>query len=384
LVITPTIIDAGRIKREENISREALFINNAEKMVHWYLEMQPTEATEASLRGLYNTRYLSLFSKNDGEEMGYSLPKHVGRFLVLHGRWLYDDGYPRNLDGAASLELFFNGTGVSLGLAAAQAGAGIIYTLDDKQGRLKITNADAGGETVLAQNLPFGMHHLALSFPSQSVTVLGIRINGAKIKRAPKDAVAILPMSGRVLAVASEKARINISAKGLPSGLYNQFLVLNDEDKSVPLEVYFEVTDEEEITTIPIYRYRKGSDYILVSLSSNNHTHNMELKGYRADGGVVFSLFPKETPGTLPLRRLVLPATGGRYYFVENQQRPVPPGYVYEYDIGNIATSRIAGSRPLYRWYNRKENNYFFTTSSSAEGLRQRGYVFEEIVGYVR
>jgi len=384
LVIKPTIIDAGVIKSGESTSRDVLFENNAERMIHWYLDFQSSAAEEGNIKHLYNTRYISFFNPNCEEETQYTAPKHFGRTINLAGQWLCADGYPRNEDEKATLEMLFNGTGISLDITALQGEGQITYILDGRQEGSKLFRGGENANMSLVQGLPFGTHHLLLRFHfPQSVHLQGFRIQGARIKRAPREAVRILPMSGRVIANASENARIHINTKGLQSGLYNQFLLLNYEEKDITLEVYFEVTEEDEPNLIPVYRYQRGNDHLLTAALPDDLSY-IETKGYRSDGSVVFSLFPRETPGTLPLSRLVSTTTDNRYYFVENQQHRAPHGYVYECDIGNIATSRLAGTRPLYRWFSRAENRYFFTTSSNAEGLRRRGYVFEEIVGYVK
>lgn len=91
--------------------------------------------------------------------------------------------------------------------------------------------------------------------------------------------------------------------------------------------------------------------------------------------------------GYATLYRLYNARIDNHFYTTSMSERDaaVRGGYRDEGSIGNVSVSQIAGSAPLFRLYSKRLNNHFYTTSESEKDAAVRGgFVLEGTIGYVQ
>lgn len=104
------------------------------------------------------------------------------------------------------------------------------------------------------------------------------------------------------------------------------------------------------------------------TISMNEVRFALEKCGYRDDGlaGYVFGI---QTPGTVPLYRLLQPASGDHFYTLSEAERDNAIA-AYGYQDEGIACfvyaeATVAGTVPLYRLANLVDGHHFYTTSKA-------------------
>ncbi|MCF8054624.1 MAG: hypothetical protein K9K75_05345 [Deltaproteobacteria bacterium] len=427
LSIHPTSLDFGIVVAPNSVTQEINVQNNIDAMAHWYVEFDPSPEELRAARHLSQTRYLSFASLMDEEH--YTVPPHIARSVGFSGCWTNTDGYPTSSgEGNESLQISFSGTGLTL-IFATNAKS-ISYTLNGEAREISLPQKEEVSAKVreedprtgsleaeefageihqhqeglateplaekysdreplpktklrdlsLAENLTPGSHSLSLNLSPSPLTIYGIKIGGVNTRSAGRNAVRVTPISGRVLAGETEKIRVTVNAHGLESGLYSRVVFLNDGTGIIPLDVHFQVAAAEEGSVI--HSYVKDGRYFLTDLAASD-VEWLAKAGY-SPAGVAFQLFAPKSAATVPLLRLVNLATGDRFYCLESERRKAPYRYTYERNMGNIATSRLPNTKPLYRWYHQDRDTFLFTTASDTKALRNQGYIFEKTVGYVR
>jgi hypothetical protein len=93
-----------------------------------------------------------------------------------------------------------------------------------------------------------------------------------------------------------------------------------------------------------------------------------------------------EVPPTTALYRWFNSKSHDHFYTTDPNGEAAPShGYVFEGITGYIGTSQTAGTTALYRWYNSHPDSgdHFYTTDPQGELAQKNAYVFEGITGYI-
>lgn len=123
--------------------------------------------------------------------------------------------------------------------------------------------------------------------------------------------------------------------------------------------------------------------------SNGDHFLTQDPSGELASGlgylfeGTPFSLFDKGTPGTTAFNRWLCPS-GHHFYTADPTGEAAAGVCTPEGVLGYIATTQIAGTVPLFRWYNAGIDDHFYTTDPQGELAPASGYHQELIAGYVK
>ncbi|MEI7590483.1 MAG: hypothetical protein WCJ49_04150, partial [Deltaproteobacteria bacterium] len=387
LKVKPSRLDFGIVEEGKSFSKNALLTNERDEMLHWYIDFHPSLSVKQKLLSAPQGRYISflLLSNNDTNNSSLALPSHIRNSLILNGSWTQKEGYLCSGAKNVSLEFVFNGTGISVYHQNSSNDNSLQFYLDGKKSEFITRGCDGKScviETTIENDLDNSEHKLTIVSPNACSTIEGIKIHKNTTMEAIYGAVRIAPLSGRIEENNVEQARVTINTKGLKNGIYSNFLFFNTGKGWESLEVSFEVCAKNRMETLAVFRYQKNENYFLTS-NPLEEMRFIQGENYKADGGIAFNLFARETPGTIPLQRYYSATRASRYYCTENQ-KPLTGEYVHEGDVGNIATSRLTGTKPLYRWTNKKTGKHFLTTDIKAEGMKKRGYTFNGIIGFVK
>jgi hypothetical protein len=108
--------------------------------------------------------------------------------------------------------------------------------------------------------------------------------------------------------------------------------------------------------------------------------------GYAFEGAA-FRLFPEGTAQTTRWYRWVKLSgqpVGDHFYTTDPEGETAPQdGYAYEGGVGNIATSQVPNSQPLYRFFNPTTGDHLYTLTPLEEDPVSKGYRGEGLAGYV-
>lgn len=134
----------------------------------------------------------------------------------------------------------------------------------------------------------------------------------------------------------------------------------------------------------PAYRAKFNTMYRWWSLNDVDHflTNNINetpLNYVKEDS--VGHLISSAELNTTPLYRYYSHKQEDHFYSTSSTQ---PADYASEGVIGHIFVSNVAGSTPLYRLWRHQGGDHLYTTSAAErDSAAQHGYVFEGIEGYV-
>lgn len=105
--------------------------------------------------------------------------------------------------------------------------------------------------------------------------------------------------------------------------------------------------------------------------------------GYHEEGANYFYLSSSPAPGLAPLHRCLM-SYGKHFYTTAPNCEGATPGTV-EGVLGYLSTTPQCGAVPLYRSYNSRSQDHFYTTSAEehAHAIAADGYTDEGITGYV-
>lgn len=102
--------------------------------------------------------------------------------------------------------------------------------------------------------------------------------------------------------------------------------------------------------------------------------------------GVECQVFTAPNPelGIKALFRYFNPRSGDHFYTMRLHELGMgDKGYNFEGASCFIYKFQVPGTVPLFRYYNDKVEDHFYTTDSQELGQGAGGYVFEQIAGYV-
>ncbi len=96
---------------------------------------------------------------------------------------------------------------------------------------------------------------------------------------------------------------------------------------------------------------------------------------------------PTPSTGNIPLYRLYNARANNHFYTSNASERDYAInslGYRSEGSLGNVSANQVSGSSPLYRLYSARWNNHFYTTSAAEKDAAIRsGFRLDGVVGYV-
>ncbi|KAG1782359.1 hypothetical protein EV702DRAFT_1192034 [Suillus placidus] len=120
------------------------------------------------------------------------------------------------------------------------------------------------------------------------------------------------------------------------------------------------------------------------NIEMNNAITNL---GYNGEG-VTAKVFPNQGSSTIPLYRMYNPKVIDHFYttsYSEVQNAAANDGYTYEEIAAYVYSTNICGSIALYRLYSSAGTDHFYTTSASeaSNAVAQDGYTLEGVAAYV-
>jgi len=303
--------------------------------------------------------------------------------MEISGGWSEEGGYPVSLPGLSSLKYRFSGTGVSVhGWKSPGAGTLSVY-LDNR-----IVEAPEGLSegaerfmTAGVRDLVEGPHELTLIIRNGTLKIEGLTLYGQRARRGPPGWMDIFPDSG-VTTRETDFVNVVLRTQNLPPGLYQDEVLVRSNGGDKTIDVSVDVVTDNLLRIIDVYRYMRDRD-CLFTVNPAAEARRLASGGYEKQG-IAFRLFSAGTPGTTEFLRWFNPRTLDHVYTVGRTAGKSPEGYALEGPIGNIATSRLNNTRPLYRWRHTRSGHHFYTTDQGGEGRARRGFRFEGIVGYVR
>ncbi len=379
----PTRLDMGSVTPGKTVSKKIMVTNKGKERLVWSVvarKHKPNESTSIFKK----ERYVSFLNEEVRESGSYSLPGHLRDIAELYGKWAENDGYPFSVDGGSSIKYRFNGTGISLNLAAQTEQVSLVIYLDESL--LSSPNWSANkkekGELVIAEGLADGPHVLTVVNKEGNLKIEGVMISGKDVIRGPSGWMTILPNSGTTTSQ-TNYLNVTLNTGQLPPGYYGDNIVFKTNGGEEIVEVSVEVMQDNVARVIDIYRYSKGMDYLFTA-EPQMETKRLSQNDY-VKQGIAFRLFVPETPGTRSFYRWYNPQKNDHFYSHDSKGGGKNlQGYVFEGAIGNIATSKMTNTRELYRWVNTKTGNHFYSTDSKGERIVKNEYRFEGIAGYVK
>ena len=375
----PARLDMGMVMPGKNVSKKIMITNKGKEMLVWTVAARkPNRIENTSI--FKKERYLSFRNDEVRESADYIVPVHRKDAIEIFGKWSGNDGYPYSVGGGNSIKYRFNGTGITLNLAAQSEEGSISLYLDENM--LNAHDWPAGKkentELVIAERLVDGPHVLTIVNKEGNLKIEGVKISGKDVIRGPAGWINVLPNSGTTTSQ-TNYLNVTLNTGQLSPGYYGDSIVFKTNGGDEIVDVYVEVTQDNVSRVIDIYRYSRGLDYLFTA-DPQMEAKRLSLNSYVKEG-IAFRLFIAETPGTRSFYRWYSPQKKDHFYHHDSKGGGKNlQGYGLEGSIGNIATSKMTNTRELYRWINTSTGNHFYST----ENVAKSGYHFDGIAGYVK
>jgi len=381
LIIDPPRLDLGVLTPQKVYTRQIKITNRSGKMVSWRLSV---EKGDGKSNLFSKRRYISFQNEEAKGLTAYLPPVHLREFMEVTGSWRAQEGYPAAYGTGGILKYHFKSTGMVLYLRHGPEMGKVAVYLDGQL--LFVYNAihpeTIRAEVPIAYDLPEGPHVLAVATFEGMALLEGVTLLGKEVQRAPSRWLSVLPDLGTT-GRETDYVNIRINVSEAIGGTYGASILLNSSAGSVTLEAFWEVKGDSLPKFLDVYRYVSKQGH-LYTVNPQGEIMNYAGRIYRKEG-IAFRLFPPGTPGTTPFYHWFNRVTGDSFYSYDLEgNRKNLNGYVFEGSIGNIATSRLANTRELYRWYHPRKRLHFYTTNGKGEGMGEKGYNFDGIAGYVR
>ena len=378
----PARLDMGCVTPGKIVSKKIMVTNKGKEMLIWAVTARKPKRNE-NTSIFKKERYISFLNEEVRESGNYSVPGHLRDSVELYGKWTESDGYPYSIGGGSSIKYRFNGTGISLELAAqSEEGSLDIYLDENMLNSHKWSAKKEKGELVLAEGLVDGPHVVTVVKKDGNLKLEGIKITGKDVIRGPSGWLTVWPNSGTTTSQ-TNYLNVTLNTGQLAPGYYGDNIVFKTNSGEETVDVYIEVMQDSVSRVIDIYRYSKGLDYLFTA-NPQAEAKMLSQNAYVKEG-IAFRLFMPETPGTRNFYRWYSPQKQDHFYHHDSKGGGKNlQGYVFEGAIGNIATSKMTNTRELYRWVNTSTGNHFYSTDSRGENVAKNGYRFEGIAGYVK
>ena len=375
----PARLDMGTVIPGKNVSKKIMITNKGKEMLVWTVTARKPNRIENTTI-FKKERYVSFRNDEIRENGDYSAPGQRKDTIEIFGKWTGNDGYPYSVGGGSSIKYRFNGTGISLNLAAQSEEGNLAIYLDENilNSHDWPTGKKENTELVIAERLVDGPHVLTVVNKEGNLKIEGVKISGKDVIRGPAGWINVLPNSGTTTSQ-TNYLNVTINTGQLAPGYYGDSIVFKTNGGDEVVDVYAEVMQDYVSRVIDIYRYSKGLDYLFTA-DPQIEAKRLSLNSYVKEG-IAFRLFIAETPGTRSFYRWYNPQKKDHFYHHDSKGGGKNiQGYVLEGAIGNIATSKMTNTRELYRWINTSTGNHFYST----ENVAKSGYRFDGIAGYVK
>ncbi|MEA2014802.1 MAG: hypothetical protein U9N38_05815, partial [Thermodesulfobacteriota bacterium] len=376
--LRPLGIDFGNVEADRKLIRRIELRNVGKGVLKWKAMLQ---GKRKNFRGVALTRgrYVSFANDSVSGKGTYNVPRGLSNNLEITGKWSEARGYPCSTVGNDLLRYSFSGSGVTLFLWKNKSGGTLDVFLDN----LMVDQIDCASEKrkriefPVSKTLADGKSHLlGLVARDGTVEIEGVRVYSASLIEGGGDWIRISPGKGTTT---NEVDYVNVIASfaNLSPGSYSENIIFYSGEGVETVEVALDVNGDKQSELIDIYRYTKGAESLL---SSGVGTGDFSLERYK-QGELVFSLFRRGTPGTTEFFQWHNPSRGTHYYSYNSELvgsgKHFLKGYIFDGNIGNIATIKLPDTRDLYRWFNPETGAYFYTTDTKGEGCEKMGYMYD-------
>ena len=379
--VEPLRNDFGHVKPGENITKRIRVTNKGRDILQWLATVQDSASPEIPP---VTGRYISFFNESIIGTGMYAVPLYLKEFIDMTGKWSEYKGFPLSYVPSNSIKYRFWGTGITVFFSTENGEGSIAAYVDEKHSINPecLAGKNEKAECKVIEGLPYGQHSLTVINQGGHILFEGVKVYGKEIKRVNPGSITIFPDSGTTTKE-MDYINIMINAKHLEQGYYGDNIIFNSNGGKAVAEVSFEVSEDNGLKIIDVFRYVAGYDYLLTT-NPQMDAMVINAKGYKKQG-IAFRLFSPGMPGTTPLHRWYNAAKKDHFYShdVHGEGKSLK-GYHYEGAIGNIATSRLTNTRELYRWFNPSTGCHFYSTDPNGEAIMKKGYRFDGIAGYVR
>jgi len=379
----PARLDMGCIIPGKTVSKKLMITNKGKEMLEWAVTARKNKHNE-NTSIFKKERYISFLNEEVRGSENYSVPGHLRDTVELLGKWAENDGYPYSTGGGSSIKYRFNGTGISLNLAAqSEEGSLAIYIDENLLNSHKWSGSKKeNGELLIAEGLADGPHVLTVMNKEGNLKLEGVKIAGKDVLRGPSGWMNVMPNSGTTTSQ-TNYLNVTLNTGQLTPGYYGDNIVFKTNGGDEIVEVYVEVMQDNISRVIDIYRYSRGLDYLFTA-DPQMEAKRVSLNSYLKEG-IAFRLFISDAPGTKSFYQWYSHQKNDHFYHHDSKGGGQNlQGYVLQGAIGNIATSKMTNTRELYRWVNTSTGNHFYSTDSRGENVAKKGYRFDGIAGYVK
>ncbi|MDD3249432.1 MAG: hypothetical protein PHF23_03545 [Smithellaceae bacterium] len=380
----PQRLDFGSQPPGKILSQKIELTNKGREKLHWSVVV-PFGAGKSEAPGeAKQERYFSFRQEELPEPGKYLIPEHLKDSTELIGRWTEKNGYPLSSGGAGAMKFRFQGTGVSVFLESHAPEGNCAVYLDEVPLILpdELSGQWEKKEILVAEGLADGPHTLKLVVKRGVLELEGVKVFGREIQRGPKGWIAVFPNSGTTLSEI-DYLNVRVDTTSLVPGVYGEDILFQTNTGEEAAEVYIGIVPDAGHKGMDVYLYSRGADYLYTS-DPQAEARLLDQNRYIKEG-IAFRLFAPQTPGTIPFHRWHNPVIRDHFYSHDRSGgNKRLDGYIYEGNIGNIATSRMTNTRELYRWHNPTTGRHYYSTQPKLLPALKRGYRFDGIAGYVR
>lgn len=382
--LNPQRLDLGSQPPGKILSRKIELTNRSREKLQWSI-VGPQETGKTPLSAEpKQERYFSFRQEELPEPGKYLIPEHLKDTMELVGKWTERNGYPLNSGGAGALKFRFQGTGISVYLQSHTPEGNCAVYLDEAPLILpdELTGEWEKKEILIAEGLADGPHTLNLVIKKGALEMEGVKVFGREIQRGPKGWITVFPNSGTTLSEI-DYLNVKVDTTSLTPGVYGDDIVFQTNAGEEAAELYVSIVPDAGHKVLDVYLYSSDYDYLYTSDPQAEARRLYQNRFVKE--GIAFRLFAPQTPGTTAFHRWYNPAIKDHFYSYDRTGgRKRLDGYIYEGNIGNIATSRMTNTRELYRWHNPTTGRHYYSTQPKVPPALKRGYRFDGIAGYVR
>jgi len=381
--LNPQRLDLGFQPSGKILSKKIELTNKGREKLQWSIVDSREDGKILPPAEPKQERYFSFRQEEPPEPGKYLIPEHLKDAMELTGKWAERNGYPLMKSGVGSLKYRLQGTGISIFLKShTPEGICSVY-LDETLVNLpeEMSGEWEKKEILIAEGLTDGPHTLNLVIRGGALELEGVKVFGREIQRGPKGWITVFPNSGTTLSEI-DYLNVKVDTTSLTPGVYGGDILFQTNAGEEAAEVYVNIVPDAAHKVLDVYLYSSDSDYLY---TSDPQTEARRLYQNRfVKEGIAFRLFAPQTPGTTPFHRWYNPSIRDHFYSYDRTGgRKRLDGYIYEGNIGNIATSRMTNTRELYRWFNPTTGRHYYSTQPKVPPALKK-YRFDGIAGYVR
>ncbi len=371
LDVEPLRIDFGTVRPGEQITRRVQVTNRGKEPLKWKAGLPGKKGipeTELVTKG----RYVSFLNEAAVGTGSYPASGQLREGLELSGPWAEEGGYPVSQSDQSILRYRFTGTGISLFIKKTPDGGPFSVFIDEQFVNLFDGFSDRRErvEILITDDQPEVPHSFAIVNGGGRVIVEGVRIFGKPVLKGPRGWINVFPDSGMTTRE-TDYVNIVLNTNQLTPGVYGEQIFFTSNGGEADVEVFLEVA---AVTQTRVPRRPSLSCRLRLPLYDESPGRGVSPAGVPAPRDRLSALQPRErrgrpisSAGSTRSKEIISiptdPSGGGK---------PLP-GYLFEGSIGNIATSRLTGTRELYRWFNPAKGRPFLHDGSGRGRACQKG-----------